>query len=161
MTSPIITNQKGFTLVEILVVLAITGMLLAYAIPSFNGFSMRQKLSTETNSFISDLSYARSEAIDKGALVIVESLNGANWEGGWDIYFVLPNGVRENLRMKQNTPGDITITAFPDIDMITYDGQGGLRSDPLTFTIQKNPEFPNFITLSVLPSGMITSSRSF
>jgi type IV fimbrial biogenesis protein FimT len=88
---------RGFTLIELAVVLAITSILLGSAIPSFANFLRGAKLTTATNDFFSALTMARSEAAKRRKRVAMcKSSDGktcattGGWEQGW-IVFPDPN----------------------------------------------------------------------
>jgi type IV fimbrial biogenesis protein FimT len=151
----------GFTLIELLVALAIAGILISYGLPSYNRFAQRQTLSTETNNFLSDINFARNLAVDKGTSVSLISNNGSDWEGGWIIVQNLPTNpvTTQTVRVKQQLPGGVTITENGGLDRVTYDSQGGALT-LMNFTIQKTPDFPNFIALTVSPSGLASSNRT-
>lgn len=73
----------GFTLVELLVTMAIAGILLGIAIPSFTDLIKNNRLTTITNTLVTSLSYARNEAVKRGSLVTI--INNGTWSSGWDI----------------------------------------------------------------------------
>ena len=50
-------NNKGFSLVELIVVIAIMAILAAVAIPTFSGFITKAKISNDV-SFVNDVTYA-------------------------------------------------------------------------------------------------------
>jgi len=91
--------ERGVTLVELLVVISIIGILLAWAVPSFNLMIQRSRMSSEINGFVGDLQFARAEAIKRGLPVTLCPANAAytgcagsaNWNTGW-IVFNDPNG---------------------------------------------------------------------
>ena len=67
----------GFTLVELLVVVAISALLLALAAPAFNGLISAQKSTALVGAFMDSLNFARSEAIKRGGrAVLCKSANG-------------------------------------------------------------------------------------
>lgn len=93
------TKKNGFTLVELLVTVAILGILLAVGIPSFQGLILNSRMTTQANEFLTILNYTRSEAIKRNTRVTVcKSSNGttcaisasteatASWRTGWIVF---------------------------------------------------------------------------
>jgi type IV fimbrial biogenesis protein FimT len=99
--------NTGFTLIELIITLAIGAIILTQAVPSFLTTIQNSHLTTETNKLVADINIARSEAIKRGVNVIVCSTanpslfaagvhdpdcGGANdWDTGW-IVFADDNG---------------------------------------------------------------------
>jgi type IV fimbrial biogenesis protein FimT len=91
-----IGRAAGFTLLELLITMAIATILLTIAIPSFQYVTNSNRIAGEVNGLLGDLQYARSEAIKEGQYVSVcASSDGQtcsaspDWQGGW-IVFVNP-----------------------------------------------------------------------
>lgn len=83
----------GFTLVELLVTIALIGALLSIAVPSLASMGKSVKLSSASNLFVSGLFFARSEAIKRNIRVVLcKSADGENcaaiggWEQGWIVF---------------------------------------------------------------------------
>jgi type IV fimbrial biogenesis protein FimT len=64
-------NLRGFTLVELLVTLAIAALLVTLAAPSFKRTIQSNSVSSAVNTFMSDMRFARSEAVRRGGNVIL------------------------------------------------------------------------------------------
>ena len=150
-------NISGFTLIELAVTLAIVGVLLFYAIPSYNDFSKRQAISNEANDILGDLGYARSLAIENGNVVTVTSVSGVNWSNGWNISQTLADGSTELSRTKIVVPNNVIMAGTSGV--ITYNSIGNLSSAPLSINLGITPEYPNFLSIRVLASGMASSTR--
>jgi type IV fimbrial biogenesis protein FimT len=85
--------QAGFTLTEVLVVVAIVAILLSIGVPSYKYITTSYRMSAEINSLVGDLMYARAEAIREGQPVaICVSTDGqtcsavATWNTGWIVF---------------------------------------------------------------------------
>jgi type IV fimbrial biogenesis protein FimT len=85
-------NEHGFTLLELMVVLAIAGILVTVAIPSFKTTFADNRQVAGINELLGTLIYARSEAISENAAITVcassDSLhcNSSDWSQGWIVY---------------------------------------------------------------------------
>lgn len=62
------SRSSGFTLIELMVVLALVAIVAFVALPGFNSLIDNNRQSTATNSMIGMLNYARSEAVRRGAV---------------------------------------------------------------------------------------------
>ena len=80
-----IFNHQGFTLIELMITLAIAALVLTLAVPSLRDFTLRNNLAAKANELVGTLNYARSEAVRRGETVTVTSNNGNAWEQGWQI----------------------------------------------------------------------------
>jgi type IV fimbrial biogenesis protein FimT len=83
----------GFTLIELMVTLAVAAIALGIAIPSFNQTMRNNSSNALGNEFSTALNYARSEAIKRAKRVsICASSNGTsclaanNWKQGWLVF---------------------------------------------------------------------------
>ncbi len=63
--------RSGFSLVELLIVLALVGLLLAAGLPSYLNAASNQRVRAAARTLVSDLYVARQEAVTRRATVIV------------------------------------------------------------------------------------------
>jgi type IV fimbrial biogenesis protein FimT len=62
---------RGFTLPEILITMGIISIILSLAVPSVSGMIKDNKLVTHLNAMVSDIHFARSEAVKRDVRVII------------------------------------------------------------------------------------------
>lgn len=91
------TMQYGLSLIELLITLSIAVILLTIGVPSFVDMMTSNTASSYANDLLVDINYARSEAITRGARVVVckgaatavgtdcADAN-ARWEHGWKVF---------------------------------------------------------------------------
>lgn len=118
-------NARGFTIVELMVTLAVLAIVLTLAVPSFNTLIQNNRMTTRANDVVTALNLARSEAIKRGANATVTA-TGGNWNNGWT---VAAGGT--DLRVFPAVAGTTTITG--SVAAITYRGSGMAGS--LTVTV--------------------------
>lgn len=86
-------KQSGTTLLELMVVLAVSAILLTIAIPGFASLASNSRLTSATNELVSALHLARSEAIKRNSrTTLCKSTNGlacsdsGGWHQGWMVF---------------------------------------------------------------------------
>ena len=78
-------RSAGFTLIELVVTIAIAAVLAALAVPSFIQYQRNSELTSLTNSLLAAVNAAKGEAMKTGknAFVIPK---GSGWNSGWIVY---------------------------------------------------------------------------
>jgi type IV fimbrial biogenesis protein FimT len=90
-------ETRGFSAIELLVVLAIGAILLGIAVPGYAFLANSSRLAAATNDLVSAIQLARSEAIKRGMRVTVCKSNSvlsptpscdtaATWQQGWLVF---------------------------------------------------------------------------
>ena len=113
--------QRGFTIIEIIVVVAIMGVLLTIAAPSFVSFTASQKVKTASFDLYAAMMYARSEAIKRKVNVTVAAAGG-DWKNGWTVQAA---GVGTPLRIQDPLSG---VTFSNTTTSVVYRIDGRLTS---------------------------------
>lgn len=84
--------NQGFTLVEMIIAVAIAAIVLGMGVPGFQQLIRANRTVTEVNRLVTALSLARSEAVKRNATVGLSRPCGStcspavNWENGWEIF---------------------------------------------------------------------------
>lgn len=114
------THQSGFTLIELMVTLAVAAVLVSVALPAFDVMVENNRRVTATNDFLTSLHQARSEAITRNRRITLcptsdetSCSTSVGWETGWLVFV--------------DVDGDNTVDADDEILGTTDGFSGGLK----------------------------------
>ena len=101
---------RGFTLIELMVTVALVAIMMVLAAPSFITFQRNSELTTTANSFLATLASARAEAMKRQLRTFVIPFDGTNWASGWKV-FVDSNSTVTASALTMDTTGDILLSS--------------------------------------------------
>ena len=122
-------NESGFTIIELMITVAIGAVLLGVALPGYQDLVKNNCMTATTNSLIANLQLARSEAIKRNQNIRVVA-NVSGWGLGWTIQ----SPVNMVIRDVSLTCSQTTLTESGGSTTLTYKPSGFFDS-PSTFTV--------------------------
>lgn len=163
---PILAGMKrnaGFTILELMITVALAAVVLAIGVPSFRSLVVSNQTATDANNLVSALSLARSEAISRGLCIAVVPTD-ADWSTGWTL------GTDINCDADFGDTGEIAVRVYEGLrgsgfsaqpGTVVFQPNGGVAA-PQGFTLEPSAcSTTNPIrVISVGPSGIVTLKRN-
>ena len=166
-----LSQQIGFTLLEMLVTVSITAILLAVGVPSYVTFIDNNRVTSQANDLLYSFNMARSEAIKRGAEVRLVSVAGSDWSDGWNLVADTNNDsdfddAADILMQWEALNGDgslaIAATNSPSNTYMAFTSRGGLSPSNASFIFTLEPGDCDAIDSRIIafePSGRASVSH--
>lgn len=124
---------KGFTLIEMLITIAIIVVMATFALPGFFLLVQNDRIQSATNLVVSQLNYARNAAITRNQAVNI-ARTGIDFSDGWEIFMdATPTGntvfdPAEDVLIRSTIPkGNIAIATQGNHQWISFTAEGFLN----------------------------------
>jgi type IV fimbrial biogenesis protein FimT len=145
-------SLTGFSVLELLVAIAIVGILASLAFPFLRDTLITQEVKSTSFDLMAALTVARSEAIKRNATVRIAANNAADWGQGWQVSVTSgpsngtvlrnqPAAKRAAISVTPGGTGSITFsstgrpTSGPDVTLQVKDATGGTSIKPRCITL--------------------------
>jgi prepilin-type N-terminal cleavage/methylation domain-containing protein len=151
-------KNTGMTLLEVMIVVAIIGIIVAIAVPSFSTMLEKQRIKDAAEAMLADLRWARTESIKRNKKVRVTFTTGNSWS-----YTINgdPTGINTLLKTVNGSDFPSTTLATASfagrVAYTTFDPVRGTNPNNGTATITSN-NFSAGVKISTLGRVRICGS---
>ena len=125
-------KHKGFTLIELMVTIAVMAIIAMMAAPSFNEINSNQNLKKSTNTLMQEIKAARTKAILEKRVITLNLASSAsntqtvlNWTQDGNVVLKTPT----NNKLLFNSNGVMTSTFF---EIVLCKASGATTAKPTT-----------------------------
>lgn len=164
-------HQSGFTLIELMITLALGAVLMMVAVPSFVQFQRNAQLSDAVSNFISAANTARANAMKQGLnTYLVPNNAGTGWSSGWFVYAdsnwnqAYDAGTDEVILRHEALSADVSINASGLTDgYMMFNGSGYPRLNSGAFgagRIVMSNTSPRSSSIILDPAGRVRSCKT-
>lgn len=155
-------QQSGFTVVEIMIVIAVIGILAAFAVPNFLAWLPGYQLKSAARDMQGDFQRAKFESIQRGGPVTVAFNLGVGSAGGYTI-FIDGNGnntfdAGEVLIKQVGMPGQINLQAV-SVGSLAFNSRGMVTTLVERIMTLSNTQ-GTVAEVRINPSGRVLIRRS-
>jgi type IV fimbrial biogenesis protein FimT len=131
-------RMRGFTIIELMVTLAIAGTMAALAVPSFKGMISSRAVQAESSALISSLHFAKAEAVKRSGPVTVCRTTAASpntcagTAGTWQTWMVFSDGGTRGtfdssdvrLRIENGPTTNVNFASLANVQYLTFQATG-------------------------------------
>lgn len=152
------TLSKGFTLVELMVTIAIAALLLSIGVPSFTAMYEATRSANEIQKINDLFAFARNQAVNYGATVTVCPYAvppcGNDWSKGFSVY-IEKNGSKKVLKVIDGFNSKDTISLTGPTDKTVNFTSDGLVSTETSIIYCPSGESDGSKSIKISTSGLI------
>lgn len=142
-------RETGVTLIELMVSIALVGILLAIGVPSFRAFIENSRVSSALSALESSLKLARTEAVERNSEVqVCRRLNDTSCEDGstWEGLLVIDVDSGERIRVQSDFGSGVEYQSAP-ASGVTFDGSG-MADAAVSFQLMLDGECERVVDVS-------------
>ena len=147
---------RGFTLLELMVTVAVVAILATVGVPSFRDLIQNNRVTTQTNELVTALNFARTEAVKRARAVEVVI---DQTDSGWEADVRLSTDPTTILREVDRAGSGITVNQLT----VEFAATGALMEPAVRHDLQMEPKAVSDDRykrcVSIALSGQITTVR--
>ncbi|MEH6492132.1 GspH/FimT family pseudopilin [Halopseudomonas sp.] len=146
-------SVKGFTVIELMVTVALAAIVLAIALPSFKRSIASNQLQSTTQDLISSINTARMQSVSTRQNTTIDPVGGS-WANGWTLTY----GADAIEDDKEFSAARDTVVAREDgMGALTFLSRGGMVSGGAVLSVCHTTGLVNGRTITLNFLGKVTT----
>jgi len=147
-------TQAGFSLIELMVSIAIAAILLSLAVPAFNDFQARNALRATASDFIAAVNTARIQAVSLRSPVKLKEASGG-WANGWVVEY--DASVKTEKKQTFLPRGTSALKSEDGLTEVEFRSNGLTSVGEAKFSLCDDRTGETGRTITISPFGKITN----
>lgn len=159
---PHFSRYRGFTLIELMVTIAIVAILMVVAVPSLVTYQRNSEMTSFANALLASINAARGEAMKRGRYAMVVPADGVLWSSGW-VVFVDVDGTRTYtaandvlVLTKEAPPSYLTVSG----NGVANEAAPYIMFDPSGYASKKSTSTVPNLTLTITRNDVSASEAA-
>ena len=152
-------TQSGFTLLELMIVIALVSIIFVIAIPGIQDMHKNNKITAKTNEFVAAINYARTESLLRPSRRLqIEPIDN-DWNKGWQLKRLndITDPDDDKVVNTLENEGNLIITPIDNTSTIRYRARGRASQIYIFYICKKGYKEGRVITIS--PSGRVSTEK--
>lgn len=156
---PHFARLKGFTLIELMVTIAIAAILMVVAVPSLVTYQRNSEMTSFANTMLASINAARGEAMKRGRYAMVVPADGLVWSSGWIVFVDVDRSGAYNaatdvlVLTKEAPPSYLTVSGTS----VANEAAPYIMFDPSGFAAKKSTSPVPNLTFTITRNDVSTS----
>jgi type IV fimbrial biogenesis protein FimT len=160
-------KSDGFTIIELMITILVLAVLISLGAPNLYQMIVNNRLTTEVNSLVAGLQYARSEALRRNTVVTIGA-SSTDWSSGWNVWIDTDadnavDGTETLLRSQNSQASGYTIKPPSSVTTspaaLRFNANGTIaNASPLVTEVCKSGSVGRVVTVSMV--GQVQTSNT-
>lgn len=149
------SSQEGFTIVELVLAMAVLVVVTAVAVPSFQNMQADGAMRSSSSDFVIAVNTARMQAVSLRNTVTLKPLEGNDWSSGWQVEY--PAEMISEKAQHFTPYGTVALSGPNGVTEIQFRANGLTTTGEVVFTLCDDRIGEQGRKMTISPFGRVTN----